>query len=156
MKLLHILAASILLSWNQALAFLMTPRQSKAGNTVALEASRRDALGVIGASMFVPQAASAFSQQLDDYAWEPQQQATNGRLDLNAAFVGEYKQLRGMFPHAAGKIASNGPFTSVKDIYKIPGITSNDIALFKKYESEFTVNPPGRAFYERINARVST
>ena len=87
MKLSHILAASILLSWNQALAFLMTPRQSKAGNTVALEASRRDALGVIGASMFVPQAASAFSQQLDDYAWEPQQQATNGRLDLNAAFV---------------------------------------------------------------------
>ena len=44
----------------------------------------------------------------------------------------------------------------VKDIYKIPGLTSHDIEMFKKYEDTFTVNPPGRSFYERINARVST
>lgn len=69
---------------------------------------------------------------------------------------GDYKQLPGMFPHAAGKIASHGPYKKVQDIYKIPDLTSNDIALFKKYESEFAVNPPGRTFYERINARVST
>jgi photosystem II PsbU protein len=62
----------------------------------------------------------------------------------------------GMFPHAAGKIASHGPYSSVKDIYKIPDLTKNDIALFKKYESSFTTIPPGRVFGERINARVST
>lgn len=61
-----------------------------------------------------------------------------------------------MFPTAAGKIASNGPYDSVKDIYKIPGLTKSDISLFKKYEKEFTVHPPGRVFNERINARVST
>lgn len=61
-----------------------------------------------------------------------------------------------MFPHAAGKIASNGPYMSVKEIYKIPGLTKNDIAMFKKYESSFTANPPGRMFGERINNRVST
>lgn len=61
-----------------------------------------------------------------------------------------------MFPHAAGKIASNGPYRSVKDIYKIAGLTPRDIELFRKYEREFSVNPPGRAFDERINARVST
>jgi photosystem II PsbU protein len=61
-----------------------------------------------------------------------------------------------MYPTAAGKIASHGPYSSVKDIYKIEGLTSNDIALFKKYEKYFTVNPPGRAFNERVNARVST
>lgn len=61
-----------------------------------------------------------------------------------------------MFPHAAGKIASNGPYESVKDLYNIPGLTENDKKLFKKYEYAFTVNPPGRAFDERINARVST
>ena len=44
----------------------------------------------------------------------------------------------------------------VKDIYKIPGLTSHDIEMFQKYEHTFTVNPPGRSFYERINARVST
>lgn len=61
-----------------------------------------------------------------------------------------------MYPHAAGKIASNGPYSAVKDIYKIQGITQNDIAMFKKYENMFTVNPPGRGFSERINSRVST
>ena len=44
----------------------------------------------------------------------------------------------------------------VKDIYMIEGLTENDKMLFKKYENEFTVNPPGRTFDERINARVST
>jgi len=57
----------------------------------------------------------------------------------------------GMFPHAAGKIASNGPYSNVKEIYKIDGITDNDVKLFKKYEKYFTVLPPGRAFDERIN-----
>jgi photosystem II PsbU protein len=61
-----------------------------------------------------------------------------------------------MYPHAAGMIASHGPYASVRDIYKIPGLTSNDIKLFKQYERSFTVNPPGRTFDERINARVST
>ena len=68
----------------------------------------------------------------------------------------EYKNFPGMYPHAAGKIASNGPYDTVKDIYKIEGLTSNDVALFKKYDKNFTVNPPGRAFDERVNARVST
>jgi photosystem II PsbU protein len=69
---------------------------------------------------------------------------------------GEYKQFPGMFPHAAGKIASNGPYASVRDIYSIKGITENDKRLFKMYEKEFTANPPGRSFSERINNRVST
>jgi hypothetical protein len=46
--------------------------------------------------------------------------------------------------------------TQIKDLYKIPTLTENDKKLFKKYESEFTVNPPGRMFTERINNRVST
>ena len=62
----------------------------------------------------------------------------------------------GMYPHAAGLIASHGPYETVKDIYKIKGVTANDKAMFKKYENEFTVNPPGRMFDERINERVST
>jgi photosystem II PsbU protein len=131
----------------------------------ALCATRRDFVGDVvagvGVALFLPtikelSVAYAFSQQLDDYAFEPQQQATDGKIDLNSAFVGDYKELRGMFPTAAGKIASHGPFQSVKDIYNIPGLTANDIALFRKYEKEFTVHPPGRSFYERINARVST
>ena len=61
-----------------------------------------------------------------------------------------------MYPHAAGQIASHGPYTSVKDLYKIDGLSKNDKELFKKYENEFTVNPPGRTFNERVNSRFST
>jgi len=77
-------------------------------------------------------------------------------LALLTTSQGDYKVLPGFFPHAAGKIASNGPYNSVQDIYKIEGLTANDKKLFKKYERAFTVNPPGRQTDERINARVST
>jgi photosystem II PsbU protein len=69
---------------------------------------------------------------------------------------GDYKQLPGMFPHAAGQIASHGPYKSIKDVYKIPTLTKNDKEVIKYYEKFFTVNPPGRVFDERINSRVST
>lgn len=50
--------------------------------------SRRDALtGFLATSLLIPGTAHAFSQQLDDYAYEPQQQATDGKWDLNSAFV---------------------------------------------------------------------
>jgi len=152
---------SILLSWGaMVLAFVPATYPQIKVKTQLEMSTRRDVLGslLLGASaVLIPiKDANAFSQQLDDYAYEPQQQATDGKLDLNAAFVGEYKSLRGMFPTAAGKIASHGPYESVKDIYKIPGLTENDIKLFKKYEKEFTVNPPGRTFDERVNGRVST
>lgn len=55
----------------------------------ALEATtRRNALEImVAAGVTFPMASRAFSQQLDDYAYEPSQQATDGKFDLNAAFV---------------------------------------------------------------------
>ena len=52
--------------------------------------------------------------------------------------------------------ASHGPYANVKDIYGIPGLSDHDRAMFKKYERELTVLPPGRMFKERINQRQST
>lgn len=124
-----------------------------------LNVSRRDAMltgAALAGILNVPVESKAFSQQLDDNLTEVTQLPTGGKLDLNSAYVGDYKQFRGMYPSAAGKIASNGPYSTVKDIYKIQGLKDSDVKLFKKYESNFTVNPPGRAFTERINARVST
>jgi hypothetical protein len=138
-------------------AFAPLQRTGRLTTSSRLEmVSRRDAVGVISAGALFPGIVHAFSQQLDDNAFEPQQQATDGKWDLNSVFVGDYKYFPGMFPTSAGKIASNGPYEKVSDIYKIPGLTDNDIKNFKKYEKYFTVNPPGRSFYERINNRVST
>ncbi len=53
--------------------------------------------------------------------------------------------------------ASNSiPLCEQKDIYNIPGVTANDKAMFKKYQGDLTVLPPGRMFKERINQRQST
>lgn len=102
----------------------------------------------------------------------------SGKFDLNSASVSDYKKLKGnqgikvsyestqwhlhnfndtgMFPRAAGKIASNGPYKSVSDIYSIKGLSSRDIELFKIHERNFEVLPPGRMFGERLNGRVSS
>lgn len=88
--------------------------------------SRRDAIkqtligvstaaAMIGGADHKSTVANAFSQQLDDYAYEPQQQATDGKWDLNSVFVGDYKAMPGMYPHAAGKIAANGPYEKVSE-----------------------------------------
>jgi len=139
----------------------------KAQTQTQLQVSRRNAmkngatfLGAI-ALLGAPKNSMATSLEtnnpIPDNEYVPSQQARSDKIDINSAFVGDYKQLRGFFPHAAGMIASNGPYDKVSDIYKIPGITENDKKLFKEFESEFTALPAMfRQFNERINARVST
>ncbi|KAL7426587.1 hypothetical protein ACHAXM_000516 [Skeletonema potamos] len=87
---------------------------------------------------------------------EPSQAHTSDKIDINGAIVVDYMQFPGMYPSAAGKIASHGPYAQVRDLYKIPNLTSHDIAMFDKYKNELTVLPPGRMFAERINQRQST
>ena len=45
---------------------------------------------------------------------------------------GEYKLLRGMYPTAAGKLASHGPYAKVSDIYRIPNLT-------RKYRAQLLI-----------------
>ena len=83
------------------------------------------------------------------------QQGNSDKLDLNSAAIDQYKRLSGFFPHAAGQIASHGPYSTVQEIYDIKGLTSDDKKLFNKYQDEFIVLPPGRMFGERLNSRQS-
>jgi hypothetical protein len=93
---------------------------------------------------------------LPDNEVVPSQMAQSDKIDLNNALVTDYKRLPGMYPHAAGQIASHGPYNNVGDLLKIKSANANDKKLFKKYEKEFVALPPGRMFNERINARQST
>ena len=69
----------------------------------------------------------------------PSQLAPPNKVDINAATVDAYKKFPGMFPHAAGQIASHGPYSEVNDMLKInPSIKLNTAipenkALFLKY-----------------------
>jgi photosystem II PsbU protein len=63
-------------------------------------------------------------------------------VDLNNANVRVYTKMPGMYPSVAGKIVSNGPYKTVGDVYSIPGLTSAEKEILKKYESRFTALTP--------------
>jgi photosystem II PsbU protein len=57
-----------------------------------------------------------------------------------------------MYPNAAGKIVSHGPYKSVGDLYNIPGLTSAEKDVIKKYESRFVAQEPAAEYViDRIN-----
>jgi photosystem II PsbU protein len=57
-----------------------------------------------------------------------------------------------MYPNAAGKIVSNGPYKSVADIYSIPGLSNAEKDVIKKYESRFVAKAPAAEYViDRIN-----
>ena len=93
---------------------------------------------------------------INDFEVVSTQLAQPGKIDVNNALVTDYKKLPGMYPHAAGLIASNGPYNSVNELQQLAGATENDRALFRRYRQELVALPPSRQFYERINARQST
>lgn len=63
-------------------------------------------------------------------------------VDINNANVRVYLKMPGMYPTVAGKVASNGPYSSVADIYNIPGLSSKEKEILKKYESRFVAKKP--------------
>merc|ERR1719277_1480079 len=74
------------------------------------------------------------------------------KVDLNNANVQAYRQFPGMYPTAAGFIATHGPYQQVSDIYNIPNVPENVKAIFKKYEGNFVVLPANDAYFiDRIN-----
>ena len=99
-----------------------SPAAKTARKTTTLDmVSRREAL-MTGAAAVLAGAAPAVASQagigadrdfVQDNEFISAQRATGGKLDLNAAPVGDYMQFPGMYPTAAGKIASNGPYDSV-------------------------------------------
>jgi photosystem II PsbU protein len=102
-------------------AFAFSPAKTVRQTTSLDMVSRRESI-VSGAAALLAGAAPAVASQAGigadrDFAKDNEfisaQRATDGRLDLNAAPVGDYMQFPGMYPSAAGKIASNGPYDSV-------------------------------------------
>merc|ERR1711972_199137 len=74
------------------------------------------------------------------------------KVDLNNANVQAYRQFPGMYPTAAGFIATHGPYKQVSDLFEIPGLPENVKSIMKKYESNFVVLPANEAYFiDRIN-----
>merc|ERR1711959_747195 len=88
-----------------------------------------------------------------DFEGTPYQGGTD-IVDINNANVQAYRQFRGMYPTAAGLIATHGPYKVVDDLYKIPEVESSPAMkdIIKKYEKQFIVLPYNEAYgIDRIN-----
>mmetsp|Transcript_35940 Transcript_35940/g.111268 ORF Transcript_35940/g.111268 Transcript_35940/m.111268 type:complete len:136 (-) Transcript_35940:49-456(-) len=116
----------------------------------ALAPSRRAFLGkVAGAATGAAVAAPAFADT--DYAGLPYLGGSS-KIDINNANVRVYVKLPGMYPGAAGKIASNGPYKSVSEVYSIKGMSEKEKAAIKKIESRLiTLEPSPMYVIDRLN-----
>lgn len=73
-------------------------------------------------------------------------------MDVNNANVRVYLKMPGLYPTVAGKIVSNGPYSSVSDLYNIKGLSGKEKDLIKKYEGRFTTKPPSADYViDRFN-----
>mmetsp|Transcript_5425 Transcript_5425/g.5077 ORF Transcript_5425/g.5077 Transcript_5425/m.5077 type:complete len:153 (-) Transcript_5425:315-773(-) len=73
-------------------------------------------------------------------------------VDINNANVRAYLKMPGMYPTVAGKVVTNGPYSEVKDLYKIPGLTSREADVLKKYDYKFvTKSPVAEYVIDRFN-----
>jgi len=74
------------------------------------------------------------------------------QVDINNANVQAYRQFPGMYPTAAGAIATHGPYKEVKDIYSIPNLDPRVIEIMKKYEKNLVCLPMSPAYFlDRAN-----
>uniref|UniRef100_A0A7S3L326 Photosystem II 12 kDa extrinsic protein n=1 Tax=Amphora coffeiformis TaxID=265554 RepID=A0A7S3L326_9STRA len=131
-----------------AVSAFVAPSADRA--STALAADRREFLSaavVAAAGLAVPGSALAV-RDYENLAYL----GGSDTIDINNANVRVYLKLPGMYPSAAGKIAANGPYNSVGDIYNIPGLTSKEKEVMKKYESKFTALKPSADYViDRIN-----
>lgn len=73
-------------------------------------------------------------------------------VDINNANVRAYLKMPGLYPTVAGKIASNGPYKTVSELYSIPGLSAQEKDILKKYESRFVALEPAADYViDRIN-----
>ena len=73
-------------------------------------------------------------------------------VDINNANVRVYLKMPGMYPNLAGKVASNGPYSSVSEVFNIPGLSGKEKEILKKYENRFTAQKPAADYViDRIN-----
>lgn len=145
-----LLARSLPIFHRHSAVAAFVPNQGAERAATTLNAERREVFGAAAAAVgmaFAPLAANA----IRDY--ENVGYLGGGQVvDVNNANVRSYLKMQGLYPTVAGKIASNGPYKSVSDLYNIPGLSGTEKDLIKKYESRFTAKEPAADYViDRIN-----
>ena len=61
---------------------------------------------------------------------------------MNNSPVADYMQFPGLYPNVAGKVASHGPYKSVRDVFAAAPLTSAEKERLKKYEPYLVASKP--------------
>jgi photosystem II PsbU protein len=135
---------------HSAVAAFVQPGAVQRATGTALSAERREFLSAAAAAAGLALAAPA-ANAIRDY--ENIGLLGGGEIvDINNANVRVYLKMPGMYPTAAGKIVTNGPYKTVADIYNIPGLTGPEKEVIKKYEYRFVAKTPSADFViDRFN-----
>ena len=133
-----------------------TPYPSHSFTALNAESKRRDffskgiaaTAAILGAALLQPQQPANAVIDYENIGYL----GGSNIVDINNANVRAYLKMPGMYPAVAGKIVSHGPYASVKDVYNIPGLTSREVEILKKYEDRFTAKTPSPDYViDRIN-----
>jgi len=126
-------------NYHSSVAAFVAQSPSSARASTELAADRRAFLATAAAAAFA--ATPLTANAIRDY--ENVGLLGGGEVvDINNANVRVYLKMPGMYPTLAGKVASNGPYNSVADVFNIPGLTGKEKEILKKYESRFTAQKP--------------
>jgi hypothetical protein len=97
-----------------------------------------NAVAIAGGVLLAPSASFGLNTTPADNEIVKEQRTVVSKLDINNAAVADYMQLPGMYPTIGGKIANNGPYNSIQDVYKLKVLSKAEKAAIKKYESKLT------------------
>mmetsp|Transcript_19548 Transcript_19548/g.22377 ORF Transcript_19548/g.22377 Transcript_19548/m.22377 type:complete len:151 (+) Transcript_19548:93-545(+) len=132
-------------------AAFMAPQEQRTPVATELAAGRREFMSAFGAAAAAGVLAPTAANAIRDY--ENIKYLGGGNVvDINNANIRVYLKMPGLYPGVAGKIASNGPYKTVGDVYNIPTLSNAEKEVIKKYESRFTAQPPSADYViDRIN-----
>jgi photosystem II PsbU protein len=104
------------------------------------DVDRRTVLATAAAALMfgAPSASFALNTIPADNEIVKEQRTVTDKLDINNAPVADYMLFPGMYPTIGGKLATNGPYKSLKDVYKLKDLTAAEKSKIKEYESELT------------------
>ena len=139
----HIISSpSTLLRADVKLDMATTTRRDALSEIVSAFAIAATATAVVQPAMAASTVIAAPSSAIPaDNEIVKEQRTVVNKLDVNNAAVADYMQFPGMYPTIGGKIANGGPYTSVKDVYKLKGLSREEIKKIKGYEGELVATP---------------
>ncbi|MBD3881616.1 photosystem II complex extrinsic protein PsbU [Phormidium tenue FACHB-886] len=70
------------------------------------------------------------------------------KIDLNNTNVRAFTQYPGLYPNIARMIVKNAPFSSVDDVFDMPGLTERQIEILQNNIGNFTVSDPEDTFVQ--------